>query len=175
MQHCSLFFLHGKRLHPCKMPLGTTCIVALLFEKKCVVAPECRFPPGGRVSIPPRLLKPQPGRRTAEKEGVWHPKNKYQIPPKSQSEGLVCIFAQTERPLPRVEKKAGEKEGVAGAPPSRKTADGNADRREFTAVFGAFTEQAKSLKQDGAVDNLFSLSEKRLSTTCRKHPPLTHF
>jgi len=40
----------------------------------------------------------------------------------------------------RVESEAGEKEGVAEAPPSRKTADGNADRREFTAVFGAFTE-----------------------------------
>ena len=70
-------------------------------------------------------------------------------PARDRTTGAVCptvgqVSEGRMRPYCKecgmVESEAGEKEGVAGAPPSRKTADGNADRREFTAVFGAFTE-----------------------------------
>ena len=91
MQHCRQFFLHGKRLHPCKMPLGVPCIVALLFERKTVVAPVCRFPLGGRVSIPPRLQKPHTGRRTAEKEGVGTPKTNSRSRPKTRADSLSAF------------------------------------------------------------------------------------
>ena len=75
------------------------------LREKPAVAPECRFPPGGRVSIPLLLQKPHTGRRTAEKRGFAPPK---QIPDPAQKpeRRVACIFTQTEFPLPRVEKKA---------------------------------------------------------------------
>lgn len=69
MQHCSLSFLHGKRLHPCKRTLGVSCIVALLFERKNASAPVCRFPPGGRVSIPPACKNRTQGEEQQKKRG----------------------------------------------------------------------------------------------------------
>ena len=89
MQHCRQFFLHGKRLHPCKMPLGVPCIVALLFERKNASAPVCRFPLGGRVSNPTPSVKTAPRANNSRKRGVSRPKANTRSCPKASAEGRL--------------------------------------------------------------------------------------